>query len=76
MLASGCNEASTAAAVHDALCGSTAITTCSLPNRILTNTNLSCSLRLESEEGTPTLRNAGLSSANPRGTAVTGLASQ
>jgi hypothetical protein len=27
MLASGCNEESTAAAVHDPLCGSTAITT-------------------------------------------------
>ena len=36
--ASGCNDASTAAAVHDALCGSTAITTRSLPDWIVIDT--------------------------------------
>jgi hypothetical protein len=36
--ASGCNDASTAAAVHDALCGSTAITTRSLPDWMVIDT--------------------------------------
>ena len=36
----------------------------------------SLDLVFEGEEGTPTFGNAGLSSATPRGTAVTGPASQ
>jgi hypothetical protein len=62
----GCSVASTAAAVHDALCGSMAITTRSERSAVVTGWY--SSLRLyddEWREGTPTFGFAGLSSATP-----------
>jgi hypothetical protein len=67
-VANTCSEPSTAAAVHDALCGSIATTTRSdlccvvLTKQLLfTTLDMNCS----SEEGTPTTGNADLSSATP-----------
>src|SRR6516164_5054953 len=67
-VATGCNEPSTVAAVHDALCGSTAITTRSSDFLVTENgTNLSLPRNnWKRGEGTPTFANAGLSSATPR----------
>ncbi len=68
MVAAGRDDASTTAAVQDALCGSIAITTLSGAFSIA-DTNLSPRFDsgMESEEGTPTFGFAGLSSATPRG---------
>jgi hypothetical protein len=52
---------------------------CEEPDFLVTETGTNLSLldlQFESEEGTPTFGNAGLSSATPRRAAVTGLASQ
>src|SRR5262245_18739923 len=67
MVATGCCDASSTAAVQDALCGSIAITTRSVIFDIA-DTYLFPRLDagMESEEGTPTFGFAGLSSATPR----------
>ena len=65
-VASGCSDASTAAAVQDALCGSTAITTGpELHSRSTPNLLDDLNQQVTGEEGTPTSGSADLSRATP-----------
>jgi hypothetical protein len=69
-------EASVAVAVHDAWCGSTAITARFFAGLDTRRHQTSHSIQLESKQGTPTFGNASLSSPTVRGAVVTGPASQ